>query len=187
MIRPSGKYSTGKSRKRRENIKRFRASVKQIVEGQYMIKKGKGLFRHPYKMEKDEKYGNLQIYVPQPVENKRFVATGGGSSMMDGNVDSDLIDLLTKRMETKRKYSSLSQEICRKLTNLSGLQPRKRSKKWNIIKRGCIPTFYNSPDDLIDFLELNIGSTEAGDDNNNMNNKGMAIIDELLKLEPFLR
>ena len=28
-------------------------------------------------------------------------AGGGGSIMMDENVDSDLIDLLTKRMETK--------------------------------------------------------------------------------------
>lgn len=41
-----------------------------------------------------------------------------------------------------------------KLTNLSGLQPRKRSKKYkNIIKGGFSPTFYNSSYDLIDFLE----------------------------------
>ena len=100
-------------------------------------------------MEKDGKYGNLQIDLPQPVEKNRLVATWGGSIMMDKNVDSDLIDLLTKRMEIKRKYSNLSQYIFRKLTNLSGLQPRKRSKTYNNIKGGCIPTFYNSPDHLM--------------------------------------
>ena len=60
--------------------------------------------RHPYKMGKDGKYGNLQIGVPQLVENKRRVVTGGGSVVMDEPVDSDLIDLLTKKkMETKKK------------------------------------------------------------------------------------
>ena len=51
------------------------------------------------------------------------------------------------------------------------------------MKGRCIPTFYNSLDDLIDFLEMIIGSSEAGNDNNNMKNKGVAIIDELLKLD----
>ena len=85
-------------------------------------------------------------------------------------------------METKRKYSNLSQDIFKKLTDLSGLQPRKRSKTYNIIKGGCFPTFYNSPDNLIYFFELIIGSIAAGNNNNNMKNKGLAIIDELLKL-----
>ena len=63
-------------------------------------------------MGKDGKYGNLQIDVPQLVENKRLVVTVGGSVMMDENVDSDLIDLLTKRMKTKKKtYYNLSQDI----------------------------------------------------------------------------
>ena len=53
----------------------------------------------------------------------------GGSVMMDENVDSDLIDLLIKRMETKRKYSNLSQDIFGELTNLSGLQPRKKKQR----------------------------------------------------------
>ena len=54
-------------------------------------------------MGKYGKYGNLQIDVPQLVENKRLVVTGDGFIMMDENVDSDLIDLLTKRMKTKKK------------------------------------------------------------------------------------
>ena len=75
-----------------------------------MIKRGKVLSKHPYKMGKDGKYEYLQIDVPQLVEYKRLVATGGGSIMMDKNVDSDLIDLMTKRMEnvylTKNLFGS---------------------------------------------------------------------------------
>ena len=52
----------------------------------------------------------------------------------------------------------------------------------NITKGGCIPTFYNDPEELLSLLELIIGSINAGNDNSKMKNKGMAILDELLKL-----
>ena len=39
----------------------------------------------------------------------------------------------------------------------------KRSKKFkNIIKGGCIPTFYNDPEYLLSLLEIFIGSIDAG-------------------------
>ena len=60
---------------------------------------------------------------------------------------------------------------------------RKEVRKFkNIIKGGCIPTFYNDPKDLLSLLELIIGSIDAGNDNSKMKNRGMAIFDELLKL-----
>ena len=58
-----------------------------------------------------------------------------------------------------------------------------RSKKCkNIIKGGCIPTFYNDSKDLLSLLELINGSIDAKNDNSKMKNRGMAILDELLKL-----
>ena len=51
-----------------------------------------------------------------------------------------------------------------------------------MIKGGCIPTFYNDPEVFLSLLELIIGSINAGNDNSNMKNRGMAILDELLKL-----
>ena len=43
--------------------------------------------------------------------------------------------------------------------------------------------FYNDPEDLLSFLELIIGSTDAGNDKSTLQkNRGMAILDELLKL-----
>ena len=51
-----------------------------------------------------------------------------------------------------------------------------------MIKGRCIPTFYNDPEDLLSLLELLIGSIDAGNDNSKMKNRGMAILEELLKL-----
>ena len=59
-------------------------------------------------MGKDGKYGHLKLIY---LNLLKIVVTGGGSIVMDENADSNLIDLLTKRMETKRKYSNLSQDI----------------------------------------------------------------------------
>ena len=103
--------------------------------------------------------------------------------LLDEKVDSDFIDLISKRYDTKKKYSKLSKVVFKTLTDLSGLENKKRSKKFkNIIKGGCIPTFYNDPEDLLSLLELIIGSIDARNDNSKMKNRAMAIFDELLKL-----
>ena len=103
--------------------------------------------------------------------------------LLDEKVDFDFIDLISKRYDTKKKYPNLSKVVLKTLTDLSGLENRKRSKKIkNIIKGGWIPTFYDDSEDLLSLLELIIGSTDAGNDNSKMKNRGMAILDELLKL-----
>ena len=139
--------------------------------------------RHPYKMTKDGKYGKLTIDVPQLVEKHRLLAKEAGVVLLDEKVDSDFIDLISKRYDTKKKYSNLSEVVFKTLTDLSGFDNKKRSKKFkNIIKGGCIPTFYNDPEDLLSLLEIIIGSADAENDNSKMKNRVMAILDELLKL-----
>ena len=104
--------------------------------------------------------------------------------LLDEKVDSNFIDLFSKKYDTKKKYSNLSKVVFKSLTDLSGLENKKRSKKFkNIIKGGCIPTFHNDPEDLLSLLELIIGSIDAENDNSKMKNRGMAILDELLKLK----
>ena len=108
----------------------------------------------------------------------------GVGVLLDEKLDSDFIDLISKRYDTKKKYSNLSNVVFKILTNLSGLENKKRSKKFkNIIKCGCNPTFYNDPEDRLSFLELIIGSIDAGNDNSKIKNRGMAILGELLKLQ----
>ena len=135
-------------------------------------------------MRKDGKYGKLTIDVPQLVEKHRLLPKeAGGGVLLDEKVDSDFIDLISKRYDTKKKYSNLSKVVFKTLTDLSDLENKKRSKKFkNIIKGGCIPTFYNDPEDFLSLLELIIGSIDAGNDDSKMKNSGMAILDELLKL-----
>ena len=139
--------------------------------------------RHPYKMTKDGKYGKLTIDVPQLVENHRLLAKEAGMVLFGEKVDSDFIDLISERYDTKKNYSYVSKVVFKTLTDFSGLENEKRSKKFKkIIMVGCIPTFCNDPEDLLSLLELIIGSTDAGNDNNKMKNRGIAILDELLKL-----
>ena len=166
------------------NIKALEASQAVTGEGN-KNKKGTGFqtSRHPNKMTKDGKYGKLTIDVPQLVEKHRLLAKEAGVVLLGEKVDSDFIDLISKRYDTKKKYSNLSTVVFKTLTDLSGLENKKRSKKFkNIIEGGCIPTFYNDPKDLLSLLELIIGSINAGNDNSKMKNRGMAILDELLKL-----
>ena len=134
-------------------------------------------------MSKDGKYGKLTIDVPLLVEKHRLLAKEAGLLLLGEKVDSDFIALISKRYDTKKKYSNLSKVVFKTLTDLSGLENKKRSKKFkNISKGGCIPTFYNDPEDLLSLLELIIGSIDAGNDNSKMKNRGMAILDEFLKL-----
>ena len=133
-------------------------------------------------MTKDGKYRKLTIDIPQLVEKHRPLAKEAGMVLLDKKLILILLILLVKDMIQKKKYSNLSKVVCKTLTDLSGLENKKRSKKFKIIiKGGCIPTFYNDPKDLLSLLELIIGSIDAGNDNSKMKNRGMAILDELLK------
>ena len=106
--------------------------------------------------------------------------------LSDETVDSVFIDLISKRYDTKKKYSNLSKVVFKTLTDLLSLENKKRSKKFkNIIKSGCIPTFYKDPEDRLSLLELIIGSIDAGNDNSKMKNRGMAYQMNFKNLEPF--
>ena len=129
-------------------------------------------------MTKDGQYGKLTIDVPQLVKKHRLLAKEAGVVLLDKKVDSDFIDLISNRYDTKKIYSNLSKVVFKTLTDLSGLENKKRSNKFKtIIKGGCISTFYNDPKDLLSLLELIIGSIDAENDNSKMKNRGMAILD----------
>ena len=52
--------------------------------------------------------------------------------LLDEKVDSDFIDLISKRYDTKKKYSNLLKVVFKTLTDLSGLENKKRSKNLKI-------------------------------------------------------
>ena len=79
-------------------------------------------------MTKAGKYGKLTIDVPELVEKYRLLAKEAGVVLLDEKVDSDFIDLISKRCDTKKKYSNLLKVVFKTLTDLSGLENKKRSK-----------------------------------------------------------
>ena len=125
-------------------------------------------------MTKDGKYGKLTIDVPQKKRGWYF--------LMKKLILILLILLVKDMIQKKKKYSNLSKVVFKTLIDLSGLENKKRSKTFkNIINGGCIPTYYNDHGDHLSLLELIIGSINAGNDSK-IKNRGMAILDELLKL-----
>ena len=127
-------------------------------------------------MTKDGKYGKLTIDAPQLIEKHRLLAKEVEVVLLDEKVDSDFINLINKIYGTKKKCSNLSKVLFKALTNLSGLENKKRSRKFKtIIKGGCIPTFHNDPEDRFSRLELIIGSINPGNDNSKMKSRGLVI------------
>ena len=132
-------------------------------------------------MTKDGKYRKLTMDVPHLVEKHRLWQKKRGWCFLMKKLILILLILLVKDMIQKRN-TLIYQKLYSK-HKLTYQVLKIRSKKFkNIIKGGCIPTFNNDPEDLLSLLELIIGSIDAGNDNSKMKNRGMVLLDELLKL-----
>ena len=71
---------------------------------------GKGLHytkpkRNAYKINQHGQYGGLMIDIPKLMGQLRLVATQDNQKVLDKKVDFVTIDLLTKRFNSKKKYS----------------------------------------------------------------------------------
>jgi len=69
---------------------------------------------------------------------------------------------LTKRFNSKKKYSDLSKMVFNQLNQLSEIPIHRSSKKYSKIGSGVV--YYNDVNDLIDRMELLGGSLSAGND-----------------------
>ena len=85
-----------------------------------------------------------------------------GKKVYDRQGDFDTIDLLTKRFNSKKKYSDLSKMIFNELNTLSEIPIHRTSNKYKKLGSGVV--YYNNPDDLLDRMELLGGSILAGND-----------------------
>ena len=89
---------------RRDALGPYITNIKALEASQAVSGKGTGFqtSRHPYKMTKDGQYGKLTIDVPQLVEKHRLLAKEAGVVLRDEKVDSDFIDLISKRYDKKK-------------------------------------------------------------------------------------
>ena len=144
-------------------LQKYRRRIKIIPEGMKTIKKGSGYTqpkRNAYKISSSGKYGGLMIDIPKLMGQLRLVATKDKRKVMDKKVDFDTIDLLTKRFNSKKKYSDIAKMVFDELNQLSEIPIHKSSKKFKKLGSGVV--YFNDANDLIDRMELLGGSILAG-------------------------
>lgn len=154
-------------------VNKYRERVKNMRENRTMFGKGQRK-RHAYKLSHGGKYGNLNIDLPSLLGHHRLKAHKGGELVLDTAADQDFVDLVTKRFNNNKNYSALSQNLFKKLTELSELPIHQTSKKYTLLTK-C------NPEELIDQLELICGSIRAGNDSQLEKTNGIHILDKLLK------
>ena len=142
-------------------IQKYRNRIQIIPEGKETL--GTGYLqpkRNAYKVQNGGQYGNLVIDVPKLIGQLRLLAKKDGKPVIDKLVDFDTIDLLTKRFNSKKKYSDLSKIVFNELNKLSEIPIHRSSKKFSKIGAGVV--YYNDASDLMDRLQLLGGSILAG-------------------------
>ena len=103
----------------------------------------------------------------------------GGQIVYEDKEDKSLVDLLTKRFDPKKRYSSKAIRIFNNLNMLSNIPKHKSSGKTNLTG-GMI--YYTEPEDLMKRLTLLTGTRKAGNTNITLRNEVWEILDHLLKL-----
>ena len=99
-------------------------------------------------------------------------------------VDNDFIELITKRYNPKKTYSVITENLFKHLMEMSGLPIHKMSSMFVKIikpKEDSTIEFYNNPIELLNELEIIIGSLKSSNTSPLLFNKGNKIFDELLQ------
>ncbi|XP_078343987.1 uncharacterized protein LOC144629627 [Oculina patagonica] len=160
-------------------IQKYRNRIQIIPEGKETL--GTGYLqpkRNAYKVQNGGQYGNLIIDVPKLMGQLRLLAKKDGKPVIDKLFDFDTIDLLTKRFNSKKKYSDLSKNVFNELNKISEIPVHRSSKKFSKLGSGVV--YYNDANDLMDRLQLLGGSIMAG--NNAVKDEFSQIAHKMLQL-----
>ena len=146
-------------------IRKYRQRIGIVEEGTKTLKTGQGIYtqkkRNAYKINPNTGvYGNVRIDVPKLYGQLKLIAHKDGKKVYDKQVDFDTLDLLTKRFNSKKKYSPLSKMVFDDLNRRSDIPIHRTSNKYKKLGAGVV--YYNNPADLLDKLELLGGSILAG-------------------------
>ena len=119
--------------------------------------------KNPYKLTSDGMFGNLWID-QEKLNDFKLEAYKDDKKVLSHKADWDLIELLTKRYNTKKQYSPQSLETFAKRIDLSGLPINARLLKYAAAKKtggsrpGSNIRYYKSPDELVERLHFLIAS-----------------------------
>ena len=156
-------------------LNHIKAAPKYMGEGIYTQKK-----RNAYKISQRGQYGGLVIDLPKLYGHPKVVAHKNGQKVYDKQADFDTLDLLTKRFNSKKKYSELARSVFNDLNRLSEIPIHRTSKKYSKLGSGVV--YYSNPQDLLSRLELLGGSISAGNNSNDVREEFVNIVHMLNKL-----
>ena len=164
-----------------KTMQKYKKRIGLIPEGLQTLT-GKGIYTQPkrnaYKISSGGRYGSLIIDVPKLMGQLHLIATKNNDKVFDKKVDFDTLDLLTKRFNSKKKYSDLSKMVFNQLNKLSEIPIHRSSQKYSKLGSGIV--YYNDVNDLIDRMELLGGSIMAG--NNGARSEFSEIVHKLYQL-----
>ena len=158
----------------------------RVVKAAKAVKAGEGIRRYnqpkrnAYKISQRGQYGGLVIDLPKLHGHLKVVAHKNGRKVYDKQADFDTLDLLTKRFNSKKRYSELARSIFNDLNRLSEIPIHKTSKKYSKLGSGVV--YYNNPEDLLSRLELLGGSMSAGNNSNDVREEFVNVVHLLNKL-----
>lgn len=149
-----------------------------------ITQKASGIYTQPKrvvcKISQRGQYGGLVIDLPKLYGHLNVVAHKNGQKVYDKQADFDTLDLLTKRFNSKKKYSELARSVFNDLNRLSEIPIHRTSKKYSKLGSGVV--YYNNPQDLLSRLELLGGSMSAGNDSSDVREEFTNIVHLLNKL-----
>ena len=156
-------------------VKARKLGITQKASGIYTQPK-----RNAYKISQRGQYGGLVIDLPKLYGHLNVVAHKNGQKVYDKQANFDTLDLLTKRFNSKKKYSELARSVFNDLNRLSEIPIHRTSKKYSKLGSGVV--YYNNPQDLLSRLELLGGSMSAGNDSSDVREEFTNIVHLLNKL-----
>ena len=168
-----------------QTLKKYRGTITDLLasfkckshtgEGIYTQKK-----RNAYKISQNGQYGGLVIDLPKLHRHLKVVAHKNGQEVYNKQADFDTLDLLTKRFNSKKRYSELARSVFNDLNRLSEIPIHRTSKKYSKLGSGVV--YYNNPQDLLSRLELLGGSMSAGNNSSDVREEFVNIVHMLNKL-----
>ena len=135
-----------------QTLKKYRETITDLLNPyKYLLSSGKGIYtqkkRNAYKISQRGQYGGLVIDLPKLYGHLKVVAHKNGQKVYDKQADFDTLDLLTKRFNSKKKYSELARSVFNDLNRLSEIPIHRTSKKYSKLGSGVV--YYNNPQDLL--------------------------------------
>ena len=115
-----------------EIIRKYRQRIGILEEGTKTFKVGTGIYtqkkRNTYKINPGiGVYGNVNIDVPKRFGQLKLIAHRDGKKVYEKQVDFNTLDLLTKRFNSKKKFSPLSKMVFDDLNRISDIPTHRTS------------------------------------------------------------